>query len=176
MMRGDHRDAAAAAAEQGRAPAAPGLRRAGAVRRLWQCAEGAMQVEFAIIITFFVVPLLVAVYDFGTFSLQWANLRAAASAGTHYGIQNQTNAQQSTVIEAAARVDADDPTLTVSSRSYCMCPGETTESGCTTTCADNEYNIMYFEVTASRDVDFVISYPGLTNPFPMSVTSTVRVR
>lgn len=150
--------------------------RAGPAWRFWRSAEGVAHVEFAILMAFFFIPLIIAIHDFGKFGLEWANLRSAAIAGAHLGVQNQTFAQNTTLIEAAARADAGDPSLTVSARNFCQCPTETTESDCNTQCPDNEWNPMYFEVTVSRDIGYIITYPGVPNPYPLSVTAQMRVR
>ncbi len=156
----------------------PGGRREPAGSRLQRCRSGSVSLEFALILIL-LIPLVVAATDFGRFSLELASLSAAARSGAQYATRSQSFVNDTDDIIAAVRQDAGDPSLAVTTRTYCMCPGETVEDNCTTgLCgpAGDQYIPMYVEVTVAKDLPLLFDYPGWTDVVPLSAQSTMRAR
>ena len=81
-------------------------------------------------------------------------------------------------VEQRVRDDADvaPAALTVDARYYCVCPGTSSELSCDSTCAAPRPPSMYVEVALQQDFDLIFNYPGLSDPYTLRATSTMRVR
>ena len=144
------------------------------ISSLRRSTSGALSVELALGVTAFLV-LAVGSYDFGRFAMAKSRLSSAAHAGAIYGIQDFGSATNTVGIEQAARLDADDDALSVSSRQVCICAtgGETPCGG---TCADGLPAPVYVEVTVQETHDFLFSYPGVAQSMNLSTTNQLRYR
>ncbi len=144
--------------------------------RRWRLgSSGTATIELAIVSTFLVV-LAVGAFDFGRVGLEKAELVSAARAGTQFGVQDLSNANDTTQIIQAVRDDAGDTTgaLQVQTRQYCACAG--VELACTASCADGSYAPFYIEVSVQNTVDLMFAYPGMESPLTLSSTSAARLR
>ena len=144
------------------------------ISALRRARSGSLSVELALAVTAFLV-LAVGSYDFGRFAMAKSRLSSAARAGAVYGIQDFGAATDAVGIEQAARLDADDDALSVSSREVCICAtgGETPCGG---TCADGLPVPVYVEVTVQETHDFLFSYPGVPQTMNLSTTNQLRYR
>lgn len=142
-----------------------------AIRR---STSGALSVELALAVTAFLV-LAVGSYDFGRFAMEKSRLSSAARAGAVYGIGDFGAATDAVGIEQAARADADDDALSVSSRQVCICASGG-ETPCGGTCADGLPAPVYVEVTVQDTHDFLFSYPGVAQTMNLSTTNQLRYR
>ena len=136
--------------------------------------SGSLSVEMAFAVTAFLV-LAVGSYDFGRFAMAKASLSSAARAGAIYGIQDLSTTTDAAGIEQAARLDAGDSTLSVSSRQVCSC-ATGGEVPCGGTCDDGLSAPVYVEVTVQDTLDFMFSYPGVPQTIDLSSTNQLRYR
>ena len=140
-------------------------------------ARGNVTVEFGFLIPILVI-LAVGTVDFGRLGLQKIAVTNAARAATQYGTQDLSTAGDIAGMRQAAYDDyGDDGTLlTVTPRQYCTCPSSSTEIACNTLCTGGEFPYTYVEVTVSRQLDFLIPYPGVQSPRQVTSTNTMRFR
>lgn len=144
------------------------------IRAIRRSSSGALSVELALAVTAFLV-LAVGSYDFGRFAMAKSRLSSAARAGAVYGIGDFGAATDAAGIEQAARIDADDNALSVSSRQVCICTAGG-ETACGGTCADGLPAPLYVEVTVQETHDFLFSYPGVAQTMNLSTTNQLRYR
>ena len=136
---------------------------------------GNVTIEMAFL-SIFLLTLVLAAYDFGRLALNQAGVTQAARAGAQYAVLDQANAADVAGMQQAARDEADDPSLNVTARNFCRCPGTTVEVGCNTDCADGEYAPLFVEVTVQDQMQLLFNYPYVPKTQDMSSISTVRVR
>lgn len=139
-----------------------------------RCRAGNVSIEVAFVVTV-LLALAVGAVDFGRYGLAHVTLSSAARAGAQYGMQSQSSAGETTLIEQAARDDSGDPDLNVAARQFCECPGAG-EVDCSATCADGDYALMYVEVTTQGEHELLFDYPGIESPIQIVARSRMRVR
>jgi Flp pilus assembly protein TadG len=139
--------------------------------------DGTVSVELALI-TIFLATLAVGSFDMARFGIEKVRVTNAARAGAQYAIHADDAELNQTAIEQAVRDDANDDanelTVTVGAP-YCSCPGAGVLT-CSSTCADGLYAPEYIDVTVQGQIDFLFDYPGLPPNFPISATSSMRLR
>lgn len=143
----------------------------GAMRR---AKSGSLSVEMALAVTALLV-LAVGSYDFGRFAMAKARLSSAAHAGAIYGIQDLSTTTDVAGIAQAARRDATDDALSVSSRKVCSC-ATGGEVPCGGTCDDGLSAPVYVEVTVQDTINLMFSYPGVPQTINLSSTNQLRYR
>ncbi len=132
-------------------------------------------------------PLLllfaIGVTDYGKAYLTGIRAANAAKAGAQLGSQSGGRAADSVAIRQAVQDDAGNPALFapplggVRSRTFCRCPGGTTDVSCTTgTCTGYVSPPFFVEVTDSTRVAMVIGMPGLPQTVIVKRTATFRVQ
>ena len=136
--------------------------------------SGALSVELALAVAAMLV-LGLGSYDFGRFAISKARLSNAAHAGAVYGIQDASTSGDISGIELAARTDAADNQLAVTSRLVCICAADG-EVACGGTCSDGLAAPIYVEVTVQDTLDFLFSYPGIADSLNLSSTAQIRYR
>lgn len=144
------------------------------IRAMRRATSGALSVEMALAVTALLV-LAVGSYDFGRFAMAKARLSSAAHAGAIYGIQDLSSATDTAGIEQAARLDAGDNALSVSSRQVCSCANGG-EVPCGGTCDDGLSVPVYVEVTVQDTLDLLFNYPGVPQSIDLSTTNQLRYR
>jgi Flp pilus assembly protein TadG len=147
----------------------------GALRHCRLGSSGSVSIELALV-TILLVVLGVGAFDFGRIGLEKAQLVSAVRAGTQFGVQDLSNANDINQMIQAARDDAGDTTgaIQIQARQYCACPGG--EVACTSSCADGSYAPLYVEVSAQNAVALMLPYPGLGSALTLSSMSTARLR
>ena len=145
--------------------------------QLLKCRKGNVAIEFGFMVPIFVLVTLAAV-ELGRLGSEMSRITHAAKAGTQYGIQDQSNANDISGIIQAVRDNAEDANneLTVSARRYCRCPGQSVDLPCTDSCTDDKFAPMFVEVNVSHDLAAVFDYLKLPVTYPLAVRSTSRVR
>lgn len=138
---------------------------------------GAAAVELAIILPVLVL-LAIGVAEFGRVYFTAITVANAATAGAQYASLN--SGYNDAAIIQAARDDAGDQSLTVSPiNRVCRCPDSEIGVSCTSTCANpSGYGVpQYFiEVTASKNIDLLLSYPGLQTTISVRRMSAFRTQ
>ena len=133
----------------------------------------------ALLETAIVVPVLlllaIGAAEYGR--VYWTSIKVAnaATAGAQYGAQGLGTGDP-TLIEQYARDDAGDQSLTVTSSQTCRCPGSETPVACSGTCAGYGTPQFFVAVTASKNVAFLLRYPGVPQTISVSRTATFRVQ
>lgn len=146
-------------------------------KRLARSRQGNAAVEFAFILPFLTM-LLVGAVNFGMLFEEEIRISSAAHAGAHYGAQTMSHSLNTNGIVAAARDDAKDSSneLTVAANRYCICPGETSEVACNTSCTGSENPYTYVTVAVSHEVNALLPFPGFQDSTALSQTVSMRVR
>ncbi len=138
---------------------------------------GNITIEFGFVILF-MATLAVGAYDFGNLGYQKIAITNAARAGSQYGAQDMSTAEDTDGMVQAARNDRDDSAnaLDINARNYYFCPGQGEVADETVLCDDNSYSYFYVEVTVADEIDLLFPYPFVSSPQEVASTNTMRVR
>jgi Flp pilus assembly protein TadG len=147
------------------------------LKALGSSVAGGAAVELAVMLP---VLLLIAigVSDLGRVFFTGITVANAARAGAQWGSMNPVNSANPAGMNLAATDDAADAApITVSSRSFCRCDAGELDclDGGDCGVAYGAYR-SYVEVTVSKTVDLIFSYPGLPTSVTLSRTATFRVQ
>ncbi|HXQ49808.1 MAG TPA: TadE/TadG family type IV pilus assembly protein [Stellaceae bacterium] len=152
------------------------------LRQWLQCRRGAVAVEFVIVAPIIFLTL-VGFVDFGMLTFQKMQVDYAAQAGARYALEygwdtsNPGTAISNVVTSATALKSA--ITATPAPSTYCGCAGASgslTVGACGTNCPSSGFPPgTYVQVNAQSSYSFIVAWPGMTNPLPMSASQTVRV-
>jgi Flp pilus assembly protein TadG len=170
------------------------------IRRLWTAAmacrrvlsgeSGSALVELALVVAVLGVPLLLGTAQMGVLVYDSIEVSDAANEGALFGMQNSTDAADTTDITAAARKDAPDigtngANLGVSTNPYYVCAlavGGTQYTGtnaATTAAADctgtGNHALEFVQVSTSVTITPFIHCPGLPASFPLSGQAAMEV-
>lgn len=152
-------------------------RAGGSLRRFARAAAGTISVEFALFAAFLFVPVTLVGWDFGRVGMEIARATSAARAGAQYGMRDSGSALDVAEIQAAAQRDAGTQSpIVVTADFVCICHEDPTVLvDCNTaTCGDGRFAPGYLRVSVQTQVDTLLSYPGMANPFPISRMMMVR--
>ncbi len=138
---------------------------------------GNVTIEFGFVILF-MVTLALGAYDFGNLGYQKIAVTNAARAGSQYGVQDMSTAEDTGGMIQAARNDINDiaDELTINARNYYFCPGQGEVADQSVLCADASFSYMYVEVTVEDEIDLLFPYPFVTSPQVIASTNIMRVR
>ena len=138
---------------------------------------GNVTIEFGFVILF-MVTLALGAYDFGNLGYQKIAVTNAARAGSQYGVQDMSTAEDSAGMIQAARNDINDTAdeLTISARNYYFCPGAGEVLDESVLCTGDTFSYMYVEVTVEDQVELLFPYPFVSSPQSVASTNTMRVR
>ncbi len=146
-------------------------------QRLSHDDAGNVTIEFGFVILF-MVTLALGAYDFGNLGYQKIAVTNAARAGSQYGVQDMSTAEDSAGMIQAARNDINDTAdeLTISARNYYFCPGQGQVADESVLCNDGSFSYFYVQVTVEDEVDLLFPYPFVSSPQTVASTNTMRVR
>ncbi len=140
---------------------------------------GNVTIEFGFVILF-LATLAVGTYDFGNLGYQKIAITNAARAGSQYGVQDMSTAEDTDGMIQAARNDINDTAnaLTISATNYYYCPNQAPNvvADETVACDDGSFSYFYVEVTVQNDIDLLFPYPYVTSPQTVASTNIMRVR
>ena len=149
------------------------------LQRLPRDDSGNVTIEFGFVIVF-LVTLAIGAYDFGNLGYQKIAITNAARAGSQYGVQDMSTAEDTAGMIQAARNDFNDTAnaLTISATNYYYCPNQTPNivADESVVCDDGTYSYFYVEVTVQDDIDLMFPYPYVSSPQTVASTNTMRVR
>ena len=143
---------------------------------LRHAVKGTISIELA-----FFIPVAIAMIaggvEFGRLGLEQIRIASAARAGAQFGVYDLSNSENTDGIIAAARLDADDVTnsLTVLAVRNCRCPDGTVQA-CTITCSDGAFAPLYVDVQVSEDVNLWFGFPGVPSTVTLAAYSSIRLR
>ena len=132
--------------------------------------QGAVAVEFAIVLPF-IFLLLSGVINFGLILANVNQLNSIVGVGMYYAFGNSSSTGVVSTQMTNATNMSPAPTITVSS--FCQCL-DGSSPGCGNTCSDGSVNSRFVTVTAASSVNLYALDFVLTNPFPTSVSGTIR--
>lgn len=134
-------------------------------------------IEFAIVVPVLTL-LAIGMADYGRVYFTAIKVANAATAGAQYGSQDTGFSGNTAGIVQAARDDAEDQTLTVSSNMSCRCSSTGGVVACTSVCGTytDGFAQSYVQVTATKTVSLLIHYPGLPQTVEVSRTAIFRVQ
>jgi hypothetical protein len=145
------------------------------LKTLWCSIGGAAAVELAVILPVLVL-LSLGVAEFGRLHFTAIAVANAAKAGAQFGAQSTVTSSDTAAINQAARNEAADisPIMTSSSH-FCRCPDGSTPS-CSDTCVGYGVPEVFVQVSATKSVAFLMSYPGLPSRITVTRRATFRVQ
>jgi Flp pilus assembly protein TadG len=159
------------------------------MKRLAASRRGNVSVEFAIISTFFLLPLLLGAADFTCALTAQAQLNTALQALYYFAYTNPSSASNTTyagyvvaLINKASVYKITFPATLSSgavngSISYgCFTPPSTAITYQTTTCSasQTQQTLVNYQVTTTITLPFPL--PGFTNPWPLSAAGKTQVQ
>ena len=147
------------------------------LKRLCRDNTGNVTIEFGFVILF-LATLGIGAYDFGNLAYQKIAVTNAARAGTQYGAQDMSTAEDDEGMKQAAKDDINDNALLPLAGNYYFCPGQgvlVDDTGALL-CNDGSFSYFYVWVTVPKDVDLLFPYPFVSSPQTVASTSTMRVR
>jgi Flp pilus assembly protein TadG len=149
------------------------------LNRLPRNKAGNVTIEFGFVVLF-MATLAIGAYDFGNLGYQKIAITNAARAGSQYGVQDMSTAEDLTGMVQAARNDIDDTAnaLNINASNYYFCPNQTPNvvADESVLCDDGSYSYFYVEVTVEHQIDLLFPYPYVTSPQAIASTNTMRVR
>ena len=140
-------------------------------------SDGNMTIEFGFVILF-MVTLAVGAYDFGNLGYQKIAVTSAARAGSQFGVQDMSTAEDIDGMIEAARIDINDTAeaLDIDADNYYFCPGQGEVANETILCADGTYSYFYVTVTVVDEIELMFPYPFIASPQVVASTNIMRVR
>jgi Flp pilus assembly protein TadG len=162
----------------------PRPRPAGLLRRMYcrlRAQDGSSLVEFALVLSFILTPLMLGVLEFGR--VAWAEIEVtdAARAGVAYGARNLVTASDLTGMQTAASNDAADKlggSMTPTASTICKCSdGNVMKcSNAATSCANPKHAMEYVQVTTKATIDPLFYVPGLPKTYTVNGSAIMRVQ
>ena len=138
--------------------------------------EGAAAIELALIAPILLLMIL-GVVDFGGAYSAKLRLDSAARSGVQFALQNTANITNTggigQVVDAASGLDP--ATITTTVTQFCECD-DGSSIACNGTCAGGGFPRTYLTVSVQRQYPILFSYPGVSNPLPLTGRATVRVQ
>lgn len=140
------------------------------LRRFKKNQEGAVAIEAAFFLLGFSM-MTVALVDYANITTSSVELSNALRVGQQYALSYSGNSTGiADAIKNGSTLPPADVTATASLS--CECAGLT--SACNASCATSM--AQFITMTVSYSVPLSLSYPGLSNPFALSKTLTVRTQ
>ncbi len=138
--------------------------------------RGTAFVEFGLLAPIFFL-VIVGIVDFGRLGYSKIAVTSAARAGTQYGVQNMSTAEDIDGMRQAARNDIGDinSELLIDAINYDAGPGQGQVDE-TVLCDDGTFSYFYVEVTVPDEIDLLFPYPGIESPRQIASTNIMRVR
>ncbi|TDI54656.1 MAG: pilus assembly protein [Alphaproteobacteria bacterium] len=142
-----------------------------------QNTAGNVTIEFGFVILF-MVTLGIGAYDFGNLGYQKIAVTSAARAGSQFGVQDMSTAEDTAGMIQAARNDINDTAnaLDISADNYYFCPGQGEVADESILCDDDTFSYFYVTVTVEDEVELLFPYPFVTSPQVVASTNIMRVR
>jgi Flp pilus assembly protein TadG len=141
--------------------------------------RGAALVEMAVVTPLLIV-LMVGVVDMARTFYMALELTNAARAGAQAGSKTASGFSSADVQAAAEAASPQIAPYTVATPTQsCFCinaSGASTAHSCTTACPTTEYLAVYVTVTASKQFQTVMHFPGIPDTLDLSRSVTMRAQ
>lgn len=139
------------------------------LHHFWQDTKGAAAVEMAgvgVFMTLMIAPVI----DLADVTYTSLKLGAAVDSSILYATKNPSDtAGMETIVQRVSSLDA--TKLNVDAQNFCECDGGVV--ACNAVCKDGIEKYMTINASFARPL--MLSYPGISNPYPLSRERTVRV-
>jgi Flp pilus assembly protein TadG len=143
------------------------------IRRLARNERGVAAIEFGFVSSVLIV-LMVMATDLGLAMQHRSQMEAAVRAGLQKALDDAATLDD---VENAALASSDlpsSPAPSASAERQCFCPGGS-EVSCTTGTCNNQPRQDYIVLTMEQDHQWLLGFPGISNPSPISMTHSLRV-
>ncbi len=147
------------------------------LRRFSRSEDGSISVEFALLLSFIFVPMLLGIWDVAQIGFGQAQVQEALQDAVTYVAAGNTGS--SGVTSAAHSAYGNSISVSTSTVCYCVKTGTTTPTAPTSaTCggsctAGNDYE-QFMSITVSKTVSIPFTVPYLGNSVTVSSTGKVR--
>jgi Flp pilus assembly protein TadG len=150
------------------------------LRALLRRDDGIVAVETALVMSFILVPLLLALWDVAQLALAQAQLDEALQDVLTYVSASNSNAGNATGITTAAQA-AYGTGISVTTSTVCYCvptgtatPTSPTSVACAGSCASGNQFEKFLNVTVSASVTIPFPLPYLSSPSTVASSGVVR--
>lgn len=143
------------------------------IGKLARDQRGVAAIEFGVVSSVLIL-LMVMATDLGLAMQHRSQLEAAVRAGLQKALDNSASLDD---VENAALASSDlpsSPAPTATAEQQCLCP-DGSEVSCTTGTCNNQHRQDYVVLTMEQDHQWLLGFPGVSNPSPISMTHSVRV-
>jgi Flp pilus assembly protein TadG len=146
--------------------------------------RGSALVEFALVLSFFAMPMLLGTAEMATLIYASIEVSNAAHAGAMYGMMSSTFAGNSAQIIGAAQAEASDfgANLVVTPTSYFACSAAlggtryTSQTAANTACSGaGNHSLQFIQVAASVPVVLPFRCPGIPSTITLNSSSIMEV-
>jgi Flp pilus assembly protein TadG len=150
-----------------------------ALLRLFSATDGAVAVEAALVLSLFLLPMLLCLWDFSQLYAGQAKLDEALQDTVTYVMSAGSNATAAGATSAAQAANGSSITVSTSTVCYCVSttvPTTPTSISCTSSCAGSSVLQQFMKIvtTNSVTVPFPVSWFNLTSPYTEIATAYVR--
>jgi Flp pilus assembly protein TadG len=151
------------------------------LHRLLTAIDGAVAVEAALVLSLFLVPMLLCLWDFSQLYEGQANLDEALQDTVTYVMSTGSNATAAGAISAAQAANGTSITVSTSTVCYCISTSTTvptmpTSVNCTSSCTGSSVLQQFMKVIATNSVTIPFPVPWIKLTSPYTVTATAYVR
>ena len=153
--------------------------------RLRAARGGSVAVETALVVSLFLLPLLLGMWDFAIVLQAGARLDQALEGAVFYAYASAANAQDNAGLTTAANnaFGSGAPALTVGTPQtsyYCITPPggsrlNGSAAGASTQCGSGQVLAAYLSLSFSTTVALPVAVPWLGGSVPLSTSAIVRV-
>jgi len=151
------------------------------LRRLLSAIDGSVAVETALVVSLFLAPTILCVWDFAQLYQGQAAVDEALQNAVTYVMSNGSNATTAGAQQAAQA--ANGSSISVSASTVCYCISTNTSSptvpssvSCSGTCSANSVFQKFMSITTTNSVTipFPVSWINLTSPYSVTAAGHVR--
>lgn len=149
----------------------------GFLTRLGRDRAGVAAVELGLIAPI-LAALVIPMVDLGIGAYDKMRIQDAAEAAAQYALANASSYNASSIQSAATNATTlSGVTATAAEACHCVTSGALGSAvSCATTCADGSTPGTYVSVSTQMSYSLLFTYPGLTNPMPLSGYAIVRIQ
>jgi Flp pilus assembly protein TadG len=148
---------------------------------LLAATDGAVAVETALVLSLFLVPMLLCLWDFSQLYEGQANVDEALQDTVTYVMSTGNNSTAAGATSAAQAANGSSITVSTSTVCYCVptfttAPTMPTSVSCTSSCPGSSVLQRFMKIIATNNVaiPFAVSWINLTSPYTETATAYVR--
>ncbi len=151
------------------------------LHRLLVAADGAVAVEAALVLSLFLLPMLLCLWDFAQLYEAQANVDEALQDTVTYVMSIGGNATAAGATSAAQAANGSGITVSTSAVCYCVSTSSTvptmpTSVSCTGSCTGSTVLQKFMKAVVANSVPIPFPVPWINFTSPYTVTATAYVR